>query len=455
MKVKGFQRQCGKLDRFGPRAMKESIGRYLITGTLGEGGMGIVYSAYDERLGRPVAIKMIKTAVAEPGARERLQREARAAASVNHSSICQLYEIGDQDGELFLAMELLQGESLAARIARGSVPPAETVAIGLGVLTGLEVLHAGGLVHRDLKPSNIFLTPQGVKLLDFGLTVSVEALTDDTHLRLTMPGTVIGTPQYAAPEQLRGEALDQRTDLFAVGAILYEMLAGRPPFGGSTAVEVFHAIAYEQPPMLIGGPQVAAIDRIVHRALSKGSADRYPTASAMAEELRGALVPGTTETTATPVRPMTRLIVLPFRVLRPDSETDFLAFSLADAVTSALSGLQSLVVRSSLAAARRASGAPDLKELAVKADVDAGRIGTLLRAVGEVRVSTQLVEAPVATVLWSHTAQLPVGGLFSLQDELTTKIVDSLSVPLSTKERRLLKQDVPGPPRVYASYLRA
>ena len=148
--------------------MKQSIGRYAITGTLGEGGMGIVYSAFDDRLGRAVAIKMIKAAVAEPAARERLEREARAAASVNHSSICQLYEIGEHEGELFLAMELLQGESLAARIARSNVPPAETVSIGLGVLTGPDALPQSGPVHRDLKPSNIFLTPNGVKLLDFG-----------------------------------------------------------------------------------------------------------------------------------------------------------------------------------------------------------------------------------------------------------------------------------------------
>ena len=206
--------------------------------------------------------------------------------------------------------------------------------------------------------------------------------------------------------------------------------------------------------MLTGGPPVAAIDRVVHRALSKSSAERYPTAAAMAEDLRASLVSADSATT-TAVRPMTRLIVLPFRVLRPDPETDFLAFSLADAVTSGLSGLQSLVVRSSLAAARLASDVPDLKEIAAKAEVDAVLVGTLLRAGDQVRVSTQLVEAPAATVLWSHIAQLPVGDLFSLQDELTMKIVDSLSVPLSTKERRLLKQDVPGSPRVYASYLRA
>jgi eukaryotic-like serine/threonine-protein kinase len=150
--------------------MRSAIGRYAVTGILGEGGMGVVYSAYDDRLGRPVAIKMIKPAVVEPAARERLHREARIAASINHPAICQLYEIGEEHGELFLAMELLAGESLAARVARGGVALGEAVATAIGFLGALDALHQQGFVHRDLKPSNIFLTPHGIKLLDFGLT---------------------------------------------------------------------------------------------------------------------------------------------------------------------------------------------------------------------------------------------------------------------------------------------
>ena len=264
---------------------------------------------------------------------------------------------------------------------------------------------------------------------------------------------VIGTPQYAAPEQLRGEAADARADLFAAGAVVYEMLAGRPPFAGRSAVEVFHGIMYEQPAVLTGGPAVAALDRVVNRALAKRPADRYQSAEAMAQDLRSALVLGDSGT-ATAARVVTRLIVLPFRVLRPDAETDFLAYSLADAVASSLSGLQSLVVRSSLAATRFASDTPDLKAIATEASVDAVLVGSLLRAGDQLRVSSQLVEAPAATVLWSHTAQVPVGDLFRLQDELTSKIVESLSLPLTTRERRMMKQDVPSSPHAYELYLR-
>ena len=418
--------------------------------------MGVVYKARDERLGRTVAIKMIRGTVNEPAARERLVREARSAASVNHPAICQLYEIGEADGELFLAMELLQGESLATRLTRGPMSLGEAVSTILGVLTGVDALHRQGLVHRDLKPSNIFLTPHGVKLLDFGLatTASDPARTMTMQQRLTEPGTVVGTPHYAAPEQLQGGIVDVRTDLFAAGAILYETLTGKPPFAGTSAVELFHAILYDQPPVLTGGPAVAALDRIVHRSLAKKPNERYQSVEAMAQDLREALTLGDTGSGAS-ARALTRLIVLPFRVLRQDPETDFLAFSLADALTSSLSGLQSLVVRSSAAAARFTADAPDLKVIAAETEVDLVLLGTILRAGAQLRVTTQLVDATGATVLWSHTAQVPVGDLFSLQDDLTSRIVESLSLPLTAREKRMLKQDVPSSSAVYEMFLRA
>jgi serine/threonine protein kinase len=435
--------------------MREFIGRYAVKGVLGEGGMGVVYAAYDSQLNRTVAIKMIKGAVDTPSARDRLYREARSAASINHPAICQLYEIGEDGGDLFLAMELLQGESLASRLARGPMSLTEAVSTALGILHGIEALQRQGLVHRDIKPSNIFLTPHGVKLLDFGLaTTAHDHLTDATVSRLTQPGTIVGTPHYAAPEQLRGGVVDTRTDIFATGAVLYEMLAGRPPFTGNSPMEVFHAILYEQPPVLTGGPAVAAVDRVVHRALAKSASERYQSPEAMAQDLRSALALGDSGSGAS-ARALTRLIVLPFRILRSDPETDFLAFSLADAITSALSGLQSLVVRSSVAAGKFGQDITDLKTIASETDVDVVLLGTLLRAGSQIRVATQLVEASGAAVLWSHTAQAPIGDLFSLQDELANRIVESLSLPLTARERKMLKQDVPSSATAYELYLRA
>jgi TolB-like protein/predicted Ser/Thr protein kinase len=432
--------------------MRTTVGRYRVTGKLGEGGMGVVYAAHDDRLDRPVAIKTLRADAADASSRERLRREARSAARVNHPGICQLYELGEENGELFLAMELLQGESLAQRLSRGPVSPADTLPIALGVLAGLDALHRDGIIHRDLKPSNIFLTPHGAKLLDFGVAAS--AVSDRTTAKLTMPGTVVGTPLYCAPEQLRDEAISPRTDLFAAGVVFYEMLTGRPPFNGRTAAQIFQAILNEPPPPLAGDAAVTAFDRVLRRALAKSAPERPASAAAMASELRDAMALAQTGA-GRPACAVTRLIALPFRMLRPDAETDFLAFSVPDAVTSALSGIESLVVRSSAAAPRHAADAPDLRAIAADAQVDAVLTGTILRAGAQLRVATQLVAVPAGTVLWSHTMQVPVGDLFQLQDDLTHRLVESLSLPLSAHERLQLRQDVPADPRGYGLFLRA
>jgi serine/threonine protein kinase len=230
--------------------MPDTIGRYRIDGKLGEGGMGVVYAARDERLGRRVAIKTIR-ATSDAIARERLWREARSAASVSHPNICQLFEIGEDNGELFIAMELLEGEPLSAALGRGPLPFGQAVDIALALLDALETLHRHGLVHRDVKPSNVFVTPHVVKLLDFGLTVK-SAPAGDTLSGITTPGMVLGTPAYMAPEQALGRTVDARADLFSTGVILFEMLTGHRPFAGSSAVEMIHATAYASAPSLSG-----------------------------------------------------------------------------------------------------------------------------------------------------------------------------------------------------------
>jgi serine/threonine protein kinase/tetratricopeptide (TPR) repeat protein len=433
--------------------MLETIAHYRVVSKLGEGGMGVVYAAADERLHRQVAIKMLHGTGRNPQSRERLWREARAAASVSHPNVCQLYEVGEANGELFIAMELLEGESLSARLANGPIPLAESVDITLAMLSALGAIHARGLVHRDLKPSNIFLTAHGIKLLDFGLARAVEA-GDQTHVGITMAGMVMGTPQYMSPEQITGDPLDGRSDLFAVGAILFELLVGKAAFPGKTAPHVFHAIMYEPLPAMGGSPALAAVDRIIQRATAKRLSDRYPHPAMMAEDIRAAVrLADSGETPA--ARTVTRLIVLPFRMLRSDPEIDFLSFSLADAITASLGTLESLVVSSSLAAARFKADAPDLTALASELDVDVVVTGTLLRAGTEVRVATQLIEVHSGRLLWSKTAQVTLNDVFQLQDDLTRHIVESLSLPLSAREQRMLSHDAPATARSYEYYLRA
>ncbi|HUR93843.1 MAG TPA: serine/threonine-protein kinase, partial [Gemmatimonadales bacterium] len=432
--------------------LPERIGHYAIGPKLGEGGMGVVYAARDERLQRAVALKTMTAATRDETARRRFWREARAAASVNHPHVCQIYEIGDEDGELFIAMELLQGEVLAERLRRGALSVAAAVTTALEMLAALSALHANGVIHRDLKPSNVFLTTHGVKLLDFGLARPEAADLDGEAADLTRAGVVMGTPRYMAPEQVTGGTANARSDLFAAGAILFEMLAGRPAFAGSTMVEVFHATRYEHPPALTGSPAVAAVDRVIRRALAKRPDERPTSADTMADELRA--VRGIESTGAPAVaQALTRLVVLPFRILRPDAETDFLAFSLPDAITTSLSTLGSLVLRSSAVAARFGGNTPDLKVLAADADVDRVVIGTLLRAGAELRVSAQLVDAPSGTVLASHTVQSSLGDLFALQDDITRRVTEALSLPL-TGGPAPTPRDTPHDARAYELYLR-
>ena len=332
------------------------------------------------------------------------------------------------------------------------MPLQDAVGIALSALSALDALHGHGLIHRDLKPSNIFLTPHGVKLLDFGLAVTNDLT--DRESRLTMPGTVIGTPRYLSPEQILEERIDSRSDVFAAGAVLYEMITGRPAFDAPTLVKVIHAVAYDHPPGLDGPPAVAAIDRAIHKALAKRPQDRYASARAMADDLRAALLLVDSGTVTTAPRPITRLIVLPFRMLRPDPEIDFLSFSLSDALSTSLSGLESLLVRSTLTAARFAADPVNLDALS-KADVDAVLTGTLLRSDDQLRVTAQLADVPGGAVRWSQTTSVPLGDIFQLQDALTSRILESLAVPLTPRDRQALTRDVPANAKAYEFYLRA
>jgi non-specific serine/threonine protein kinase len=396
---------------------------------------------------------VIRSGATDDSAVKRFWREARAAAAVNHPNICQIYEVGEHEGELFIAMELLEGVALGTRLESGALPANEAVPIALGVLSALEALHGRDLVHRDLKPSNIFLTEHGVKLLDFGLARPLieTSDTDDASAELTQPGMLVGTPRYMAPEQIRGEEVGAAVDLFATGALLFEMLAGRPAFEGKGLAGILHAALHEQPPALAGSPQAAAVDRVIRRALEKAPARRYPTAKAMASDLRAISLGGDT---STPVLALKRVVVLPFRALRPDPDTDFLSYGLADGVSTSLTGIPSLVVRSTAAAARLATEPLDLAKIATEIDVDLVVTGTLLRAGDQVRVTAQLVEAQSGTLVGSHTAQPAIGDVIRLQDDLTKSVVDFLSPTLS-EGGEPTRRHVPATPRAYELYLRA
>jgi Tol biopolymer transport system component/aminoglycoside phosphotransferase (APT) family kinase protein len=273
------------------------LGPYEIVAPLGAGGMGEVYKARDTRLDRTVAIKILPAAVAhDPQRRERFRREARAISSLTHPHICTLHDIGEHDGAEFLVMEYLQGETLAHRLLRGAMPLDDVLRIAVQLADALDVAHRAGLIHRDLKPSNVMLTVSGAKILDFGLAkwqspdsdAAIAAALATAPSTLTQTGMVVGTIQYMAPEQVEGKAADARSDLFALGAIVYEMTTGRKAFEGTSSASVMAAILSSMPAPMATVQRVtpAALDRVVRKCLTKDPARRWQTAADLRDELQ-------------------------------------------------------------------------------------------------------------------------------------------------------------------------
>lgn len=271
-----------------PLTSGTKLGPYEIHSLLGAGGMGEVYRARDTRLERTVAIKVLPEHFSQnTELRQRFEREARAISSLNHPNICTLYDIGNQEGTEYLVMEYLEGETLAARLTRGTLPLRETLKIGMEVADALDKAHRGGIVHRDLKPGNIMLTKGGAKLLDFGLAKSAQAavpigsdaLTSPVN-PATVPGMVMGTYQYMSPEQISGQEADARSDIFSLGAVLYEMATGKRAFEGKSQLSVASAILEKDPePISIVQPATPAVlDHVVRTCLEKSPDDRFQTA---------------------------------------------------------------------------------------------------------------------------------------------------------------------------------
>ncbi|MGA8273075.1 MAG: serine/threonine-protein kinase, partial [Candidatus Sulfotelmatobacter sp.] len=281
------------------------LGPYEITGQLGAGGMGEVYRARDTRLDRIVAVKVLATFLSSsPELKQRMEREARAISSLNHPNVCHLYDIGSHDGTDYLVMEFLEGETLAERLRKGPIPLNEILKIGIAVADALAVAHRQGIVHRDLKPGNIMLTKSGAKLVDFGLAKSTSAGVAGTSSApllsaartmsgasplspLTTAGAIIGTIQYMSPEQIEGKEADARSDIFALGAVFYEMVTGVRPFEGKSQISVASAILEKDPESIsIVQPLTPpALEYVITSCLAKNPDDRFQTAHDVALQL--------------------------------------------------------------------------------------------------------------------------------------------------------------------------
>ena len=431
------------------------LGPYEVRELLGKGGMGEVYRARDRRLDRDVALKVISDAIAhDASARTRFEREAKAIAALTHPNILSIFDFSKDHDHWYAVMELLQGETLRDRLRRGKLTAREAIDITGAVAAGLIAAHDRGIIHRDLKPENVFLTRDGaIKILDFGLAQVTRKPTEEekTEVLATKAGQVVGTVTCMAPEQIRSEEVGPPTDIFALGCMLFEMVSGARAFCGDSSIEVIAAVL-KDPPSPLPNDVAPELARLIMRCLEKDPADRFASAAEFRDALCGG---GLQRAAAKPATEITRVIVLPFRMLRRDDDLEFLAYALPDAIVGSLAGIGSLVVRSSHSASQYASGAIDLPRVAAEQDVNAIVSGTILASAGRLRVSAQLTEMPSATVKWSHSTETSLDDIFGVQDELTRKIMRSLSGPMTDSDSRALRKDAPQSPAAYEFFLRA
>ena len=436
-----------------------TISHYRVLEQLGRGGMGVVHKAEDVRLRRPVALKFLSGALAhDPAALERFRREAEAASALNlnHPNICTIYDIGEEKSGPFIAMEFLHGQMLKDFIAGRPLSLTQVLDLGAQVADGLDAAHQLGIVHRDIKPANIFVTKRGhAKILDFGLaklnpksvdevTVTADATGGPAQIGLTMPGVVMGTAAYMSPEQVRGEVLDARTDIFSFGAVLYEMATGQLAFKGATSGIVAEAILNRAPEPLRHLVQYDGLEleRIVNLALQKDRNLRYQTAAGIRADLlaykssvgRGQVsspprgVPAT-DARATRAEEGLWVAVLPFKITASDKELDSLADGLTEDVTAGLSRFSYLRVVAYNSAMAYKNRSTDIRavgrELSARYVID----GSIRKGGRALRINTQLVDAVTGVQLWAeiYNRELGDGGPFETVDDVTDRIVATVA----------------------------
>ncbi len=434
----------------------QTLAHYRITAAIGAGGMGEVYRATDTKLGRDVALKVLPAEMASsPERLERFQREAKALAALDHPGIVTVYSVEESGGVHFLTMQLVEGQPLERVISEDGLPVDRLLEIGTALADALAAAHEKGIVHRDLKPANIMVTESGrVKVLDFGLAriAGSEATSGSqlpTELR-TREGVVMGTLPYMSPEQVQGHAVDHRSDLFSLGAIVYEMACGRRPFAGASLAELGSAILRDWPrPVAQQRPELpAGLDALLQRCLDKDVHERVQTASELHQALRALQ----REVASGEVRVRSRIsspraagtaedsgpsiAVLPLQNLSADPDKDYFSDGLAEEILNALSQIEGLRVAARTSSFSFKGKAVDAGEVGRRLHVATVLEGSVRRSGNRVRVTVQLVDAGNGFQLWSERYDRQMEDIFDVQDEIARAIAERLKVTLGEKARR-------------------